>query len=212
MLLAPEDGARRAAFLSAATTSASRPGCCLPSLPLRARHCATARGDPLSAAWPGPCPSAAKVLGLNGNHNMLWYHCLRALVLVSAHHRETFPGLQQAVMRQRTRQGVRVRSVTQGSARYEAGRQMEPAPIEERTRVSLAVGRDIAVPHDRFERIGSRERGQQRVDRDILSIGEGLEIRTFELDADREVVAARPPPEHRGSGMPGAIEARDELD
>ena len=106
MLLAPEDGAEWAAFLAAAATSCGRPGCCLPSLPLRARHCATARGDPLSAAWPGLCPSAGEVLGLDDNHNMLWHHCSRALVLVSAHHRETFPGLQQAVMRQRTRRGV----------------------------------------------------------------------------------------------------------
>jgi hypothetical protein len=106
MLLAPEDGAERAAFLAAATTSCSRPGCCLLSLTLRARHCATARGDPLSAAWPGLCPSAIEVLGLDDNHNMLWHHCSRALLLVSAHHRETFPGLQQAAMRQRTRRGV----------------------------------------------------------------------------------------------------------
>lgn len=113
MLLAPEDGAQWAAFLAAATTSCSRPGCCLPSLPLRARHCATARGDPLSAAWPGPCPSDAEVLGLDANHNMLWHDRLRALVLVFAHHRETFPRLQQAAMRQRTREGAQANLNTQ---------------------------------------------------------------------------------------------------
>ena len=53
---------------------------------------------------------------------------------------------------------------------------------------------------------------QQRVERDILRVGEGFEVRAFELDAEREIVAALPAPELRGSGMPGAIEARHELD
>jgi len=114
MLRAPDDEVPWAALFGAATTSSSRPGCCLPSLPLRARHCATARGNLPSAAWPGPCPSTVEASGLAGNHNMLWYDRLRALVLVSAHHRETFPGLQQAVMRRRTREGAQPNSDTPG--------------------------------------------------------------------------------------------------
>ena len=116
MLLAPEDGTQWAAFLAAATTSCSRPGCCLPSLPLRARHCATARGDPLSAAWPSLRLLSDGHLRPDRCHKMLWSTCLQALVFVCAHHMRSFSGVQPMSMRRRTVEGAHARNRAKSTA------------------------------------------------------------------------------------------------
>jgi len=84
--------------------------------------------------------------------------------------------------------------------------------LEERARVGFAIGGNVAVPHDRLDWVRDCERMQQRAGRNVLRIGEGFEVRSFELDADRVVIAALPSPKGRSTGMPCAVEAGHKLD
>src|SRR5207237_8689524 len=72
-------------------------------------------------------------------------------------------------------------------------RREQPRPVEARAGIGLATGRDVAVRGD----VAQRQRGFQRTDEpgeaQVLGVGEIAVIHAFELDADREVVAAFAP-------------------
>ena len=91
------------------------------------------------------------------------------------------------------------------------GQGRDPLPLEKRSRISLASRCDLAMCPRRAERITPGQHWHQRRQRTVLSIGKGDEVGAFELDANGEVVAARPPPEARRPGMPGPRLAADEL-
>jgi hypothetical protein len=64
------------------------------------------------------------------------------------------------------------------------GEGWDAGPVEERTRVGLAVSRDVGVSARAGDRIGSLERGYQHGKRGVLGGLERSEIGAFELDAD----------------------------
>ena len=97
------------------------------------------------------------------------------------------------------------------SACEQIRRNVEPVPAEERTGVGLAIERDVAVSDDGLEWERRGERREQRVERHVLRVGKWFEVRAFEFNADREIVAAGPALERRGTGVPGALETGHEL-
>src|SRR5512144_2192429 len=82
-------------------------------------------------------------------------------------------------------------------------RKCQASPVEERARIGLAPGRDVAVPADRGDGVRATENFERAVECQVLGVGERFEVRAFEFDPYREVVAARPTPKLRGPGMPG---------
>ena len=76
-------------------------------------------------------------------------------------------------------------------------------PVEMRSGIGLASRRDIAVARQRFDRIAAPELGQQSIEGKILGILERELVAAFELDSDREIIAARPSHPARNTGMPG---------
>jgi len=85
-------------------------------------------------------------------------------------------------------------------------------PVEVRARIGLAPRGDIAVARQRFYRVAAPQLREQPVEGQVLSILERQLVATLELDADREVVAVRPPHPVRYTGMPCTLGARHELD
>ena len=85
-------------------------------------------------------------------------------------------------------------------------------PVEVRTRIGLAPRGDVAVTRQRFDRVAAPQLREQPIEGQVLSVLEGQLVAALELDADREVVAVRPPHPIRCAGMPCAPRARYELD
>src|SRR5262249_46336170 len=87
-------------------------------------------------------------------------------------------------------------------------------PIERCTRIRLATGRDVAVPHDAFtseRRIRRQQSLDQRRERFVLRTFVRQTVGAFELDADREIVARGASAVFRLAGVPRALVKRDEL-
>src|SRR3989441_8636200 len=83
-------------------------------------------------------------------------------------------------------------------------RREQPRPVEARAGIGLATGRDVAVRGELAQRECSFQAVNQLDQALVLSVGEGGIVRAFELDADREIVAAAAPAPARGAGMPRA--------
>ncbi len=67
-------------------------------------------------------------------------------------------------------------------------------PIEARAGIGLAARRDVSVAGNRLDRIARRQRARERGQRRVLGRLEGPLVGALELDADREIVAARSRP------------------
>src|SRR5207248_8232821 len=87
----------------------------------------------------------------------------------------------------------------------------EPRPVEAGPRIGLAAGGDVAVRGDGAQRQRRAQRGDQRNKRAVLPRIEWRVVAAFELDADREVVAARAAAPARFACVPGAPVDRHEL-
>ena len=83
-----------------------------------------------------------------------------------------------------------------------------------RSGIGLSTGRggNVGMPDAVLDRVGALERPGQIRQYRVLGIGERLVVGPFELDADREVVAAAAAAPRGLPGMPGAPDTRDELD
>src|SRR5437868_5442169 len=88
----------------------------------------------------------------------------------------------------------------------------ETGPVEERAGVGLAAGRDVGVRGDVAQRMAGAQRGDEADERRVLRVGEGRLVHAFELDADREIVAALAPAPARDAGVPRPLPRRHELD
>ncbi len=67
---------------------------------------------------------------------------------------------------------------------------MKAHPVEMRAGIGLASGRNIFVAGDVGNRVAVGDRGRQNRQRCVLSIAKIIDIAAFELDADREIIAA----------------------
>src|SRR6476661_6088425 len=110
------------------------------------------------------------------------------------------------------------RNRTPGAAsggRKSRGRPAEAAlqqrPVEARSGVGLAPGRDMLMARNPGDRIAPRQRLEQRQQRVVLRRLERAAFEALQLDADRVVVAVGAALPLRGAGMPGALIAGDEL-
>src|SRR5262245_12276380 len=92
-----------------------------------------------------------------------------------------------------------------------AQRTREPHPIKARTRIVLSRRRDMLVADHRFDGVAPRQRAQQRNQLRILRGLEAIAFETFELDADRVVVAVAAVAPLRRAGVPGTSVTRNEL-
>src|SRR5690606_38869814 len=93
----------------------------------------------------------------------------------------------------------------------ERGHRKDPIPVEAGARVDLATGRDVLVADGVAQAVAPAQDGDGRREAGVLALGEAVALVADELDADREVVAARPAEQARCAGMPGAVVAGDEL-
>lgn len=84
-------------------------------------------------------------------------------------------------------------------------------PIEMRTGVHLATGRDIGMADDIFDRIVVPQDSNEPRQHVVLPGFERPVVATLQFDADREVVAVFGAVPTRRTGMPGTQGARDEL-
>jgi len=85
-------------------------------------------------------------------------------------------------------------------------------PVKPRTGVGFARRRNIAVPNDFRDRIARHQCPCERRKAPVLRRSERHRLIAFNLDSDREIVAARSSPPDRFTGMPGSLRARYELD
>lgn len=84
-------------------------------------------------------------------------------------------------------------------------------PVKKRTGIGLPIGRDVGMTAQGFDRVVSKQCGEDDVQRFILRIGERFEIGSFEFDTDRKVIARGAAIEFRHAGVPGAVGERNEL-
>jgi hypothetical protein len=85
-------------------------------------------------------------------------------------------------------------------------------PVEARTRIGLASGRDVGVADDVFNGIGTPQDADQPSQADVLDGSERLIVAPFELDTEREVVTAFSTTPSGYTRMPGTTNGRKELD
>src|ERR1044071_7357102 len=103
-----------------------------------------------------------------------------------------------------------MRRSTTGRGLAEAGK--DAAPGEAGAGIGLATGRDVAVRGEIAQRQRAAQPCDQRAERAVLRFLEGRVVSSFELDADREVVARAAAAPGRNPGVPRAAIHRDELD
>src|SRR6185295_20322836 len=85
-------------------------------------------------------------------------------------------------------------------------------PVEVRARIGLAAGGNVAVRGDLAQGKDGAKLFQKKKKSLVLRGLEFAVIGAFELDADREIVAALAPAPARSAGVPGALPERHELD
>src|SRR5437868_12680477 len=88
----------------------------------------------------------------------------------------------------------------------------EARPVEARAGIGLAARRDVAMRGDVAQRQPGFQPKNQTGQPGILCTGERTVLGALELDADREIIAARATAPGRGAGVPGTALDRDELD
>ena len=89
---------------------------------------------------------------------------------------------------------------------------MKTMPCEVWPRIGLSPRRYIAVTHHRIDRVALPQLSQEPIERLVLDIFERKLVATFELDADREIVAAISPHPAGDARVPGTPGAGNELD
>ncbi len=67
---------------------------------------------------------------------------------------------------------------------------MKAHPVEMRTGIGLASGRDMLMTGDVGNRVALRDCGGERRETCVLGITKRINIAAFEFDADREIIAA----------------------
>src|SRR6185436_3851628 len=98
-----------------------------------------------------------------------------------------------------------------GSASGRAERGAKALPVEPRARIGLAAGRDVAVAREIERSVAREELLRELREPRVLRLRERHVVGSFELDADREIVAAAASLPRRLARVPGAPVAIDVL-
>ena len=108
----------------------------------------------------------------------------------------------------RMRPDRRERPSVAGSSRPAALRfaeqRAQALPVERRTGIGLAARSDVAVPGEVGDRIARSQRRHESREARVLSLRVRPRVGAFELDADREIVAALASLPRRDAGVPCA--------
>ena len=85
-------------------------------------------------------------------------------------------------------------------------------PVKVGARISFAPGGDIRMSLNVLQRIVLLQELCQLAQPLVLGVGKSFEIRAFQFDANRKVIAALPVVPCGLAGVPGALAARYKLD